>query len=461
MSLPLGMSSQRSFVFLAASLVFALLGGVVAIAAADGQQRDTGCWEEYGRAGFRGLRGPLQVVTPDGVDVDECTAAPSCFFGYQLGRSAPNRVFIPFGDDPNVACGAGENGPLLPAQFDRRTPRSVVSPQSTSTSTSTSTTTSTSTAAPTPISVAPKEPETTTSTSTTSTTTTQAPDTSQSTDPNTGSSTSTAAPTTTTTSTTTTSTTTTTQPASVGVGFVETFDNNTGLNRFHTGVYHRDEFLVSSVTWQGDHDADCGPPGTSRTIHRDNPNDIFYTCRDHLMTAVGDTAGYSTAFFTPKTTFINERSVSWDVNITDLGARQWWEVAILPLSSDDLVAARWLSPDPTGLDPYPNNSIVVGNGPFGRDFQVFADGSQSQPLSAPMCATDPEACGSKAIRRTFTVTDNGNGTVTVEAFGQKFLRNGSFPSGGFKVVFKDHNYTPDKDGVPVGYTWHWDNIIIK
>ncbi len=461
MSLPLGMSSLRPIVFVSASLVFALLAGVIAVAAADGQQRETGCWEEYGRAGFRGLRGPLQVVTPDGVNVDECTAASNCFFGYRNGRSTPNRVFIPFGEDPSVACGASENGPLLPALFDRRTPRSVAAPASTTTSTTTAT------SAPEPISVAPKEPETTTSTttstSTTSTTTTEAPGTSKSNSngvPTTESPTSTAAPTTTAAPATTTST-TTTQPPSVGVGFVETFDNNTGLNRFHTGVYHRDEFLVSSVTWQGDHDADCGPPGTSRTIHRDNPTDIFYTCRDHLMTAVGDTAGYSTAFFTPKTTFINERSVSWDVNITDLGARQWWEVAILPLSSDDLVAASWLSPDPTGLDPYPNNSVVVGNGPFGRDFQIFAAGNQSQPLSAPMCSTDPEACGSKAIRRTFTVIDNGNGTITVQAFGQNFTRNGSFPSGGFKVVFKDHNYTPDKDGVPVGYTWHWDNIIIK
>ena len=30
----------------------------------------------------------------------------------------------------------------------------------------------------------------------------------------------------------------------------------------------------------------------------------------------------------------------------------------------------------------------------------------------------------------------------------------------FEVYFKDHNYTPDKDDVPVGYTWHWDNIRI-
>ena len=51
--------------------------------------------------------------------------------------------------------------------------------------------------------------------------------------------------------------------------------------------------------------------------------------------------------------------------------------------------------------------------------------------------------------------------MTLVAFGDEFTFQGSFPDGDVNVVFKDHNYTPDKDGVPVGHTWHWDNVIVR
>ena len=75
---------------------------------------------------------------------------------------------------------------------------------------------------------------------------------------------------------------------------------------------------------------------------------------------------------------------------------------------------------------------------------------------------DPEGAASKAIRRPFSVTDNRNGTLTVNYGGfATYTVPGSFPAGEFRVVFKDHNYTPDKELIPVGHTWHWDNIVIK
>ena len=95
---------------------------------------------------------------------------------------------------------------------------------------------------------------------------------------------------------------------------------------------------------------------------------------------------------------------------------------------------------------------------------AHANGEDFNPLglvSGVVRRLDPEGCASKAIRRTFTITDNGNNTLTLKAFGQTYTFAGSFPTGGFNVVFKDHNYTPDKDGTPVGHTWHWDNIIIR
>ena len=101
---------------------------------------------------------------------------------------------------------------------------------------------------------------------------------------------------------------------------------------------------------------------------------------------------------------------------------------------------------------------------LGNDGNIVTNGMRRDPLGwQHVCgdwAVDPEGCSSKAIRRTFTVTDNRNGTVTVDFLGKKYTYQGSFPDQ-FKVYFKDHNYTPDKDGTPAGHTWHWDNIIVK
>jgi hypothetical protein len=251
---------------------------------------------------------------------------------------------------------------------------------------------------------------------------------------------------------------------------VETFDGNTGFGRFDWGIYHRDEFLVAQKSWSADHDLNCGSPDTQRTVIRDNPQTSFYTCRDHLMTSIGDTAGYSTGWFSPKQSFTGATQVSWDVNVTDLGARQWWEVMLVPTSFNSGVAscpqcavAGLLAPDPSGLPAYPRGSIVVGNGPFGRDINVSTDGvNRNVAQYQSICSIDPAGCASKAIRRTFSIADNRNGTITVNYGGMRtYTVPGSFPTGGFKVVLKDHSYTPNKDGRPVGYTWHWDSIIVR
>lgn len=257
--------------------------------------------------------------------------------------------------------------------------------------------------------------------------------------------------------------------------FFEGFNGNTGLSRFNTGIYHRGDSVGGSPwpgarTWSGDHDMNCGSPDTQRTIHRDNKMESFYVCRDHLMTSIGDTDGYSTGYFSPKQSFSSARTVSWDVNMTDLGSRQWWEVLIVPTSFSSGVSScpqcaviDFLSPSPSGLPSYPNGSIMVGNGPAGKDIKVIVNGvDQNVRQYYSYCSFDSEGCASKAIRRPFKITDNGNGTITVNYAGvETYTVRGSFPSGGFNVVFKDHNYTPDKDGIPVGHTWHWDNIEVR
>ena len=54
------------------------------------------------------------------------------------------------------------------------------------------------------------------------------------------------------------------------------------------------------------------------------------------------------------------------------------------------------------------------------------------------------------------------GDMTTESF----YAEGSFPDGAVKVVFQDHNYTPTKSdngvgGWPIGFTWHWDEIVVR
>lgn len=253
-------------------------------------------------------------------------------------------------------------------------------------------------------------------------------------------------------------------------GFSETFDGNRGLNRFRTGVFHRDVDVQThgsmSGSWSADHNIhnqDCGDPHTnSHTVTKANRPGAFYVCRDHMMTTMGDVDGYSMVWFTPNQTFNGQRTVSWDVNSTYLGTRKWWEVAIIPAGSSEVTCISWLPCDAPG---YARNSVIVGNRDDG--VQVWANGDEVGLDWRRRCQgeqryqLDPEGCNSKAIRRPWSVTDNGNGTLTVRFHTHSWTTPGSFPSGPFWVVFKDHNYTPDKDGRPQGYTWHWDNIVVR
>ena len=331
-----------------------------------------------------------------------------------------------------------------------------------------------------------------------STTTTVAPTTTTTVAPTTtgpAATTTTVAPTTTRPATTTTTTTTvaptTTRPATTttaatlppttvppttttppGAAFAETFTANTGLNRFRTGTHHRgvdaQGGALTSATWQADHDkhlTDCGDPNLfHHTADKADRTSSFYVCRDHMMTTMGDVDGYSVTWFTPAQVFNGRTKVAWDVTVTDLGDRQWWEVAIIPAGGPEATVIDWLSPDPSNLPNYPASSVVIGSGPFGGDFHVHSAGQDRTPTWQPMCgayALDPEGCASKALRRPWSVTDNRNGTITIRFNAFTWTVNGSFPSGDFEVIFKQHSYTPDKDGIPMGHTFHWDNIIIS
>ncbi len=265
--------------------------------------------------------------------------------------------------------------------------------------------------------------------------------------------------------------------------FTAGFTGNTGLDQFRSGVYHRnmgsqelgqpteiwgDSNAAHGGSWTADHDLACGTPDTQRSVtssREDFATDqLVYLCRDHLMTTMGDVDGYSIVWFSPDRVFDSAEfsTVSWDVNVTDLLKRQWWEVSIVPAGTEFLATTDWLA-DVANIGRYHPDAIVVGNGPFGGNVNLSVNGVDGYSGWQPVCGEwgmDPEGCASKKIRRSFSVADNNNGTVTVN-FGGMFTRTvpGQLPSS-FQVYFKDHNYTPDKDGQPTGHTWHWDNIAV-
>lgn len=339
----------------------------------------------------------------------------------------------------------------------------VVAPTTTTTIAPTTTVAPTTTAAAT----------TTSTTITTTTTTTAAP-------------TTTAATSTTTAPTTTTTTTTTVAPPA-GVQFAETFDNNTGLDRFHAGVWHRDPYTVDQTQWPGDHDMNCGTPDTSRTIHRGSPlsgtqrifpgssiggngvnfppGEYFYTCVDHLMTSVGDTSGTSILWFSPAMSFPSITEVTFNVNLTNLGMRKWWKVGIVS-------EAKWNSSD---------NNQCCGTGPGFLHLDGVLDSAdvlwftwnENQPHGllqigwdlGPCCGVQANpAPTDKATRFPVRITDNKNGTLTFSVAGQTLTRPNALPVCPCRVVFTDESYTPNKaedQQVTNPYTWHWDNVVVR
>lgn len=229
------------------------------------------------------------------------------------------------------------------------------------------------------------------------------------------------------------------------------------------GVYHRDSVAIRQTQWSGDHDLNCGTPDTQRVVHRAAPEESFWECADHLMTSMGDTSGYSLVWFKPNQTFVrsNTTSVSWDVSVTDLKSRKWWEVAVLPVDDPDEVCSPAFSPDPCGLPTWSESAVVAGTDHLwvgSTDHDLWGIGN----YCFGGWQADPEGCASKVIRRHFVLTDNLNGTVTLSMpdLGSEWTYPGNFPDQ-FKVVFKDHNYTPLKDGTPVGLTWHWDSVVVR
>lgn len=277
-------------------------------------------------------------------------------------------------------------------------------------------------------------------------------------------------------------------PSALDGSFAEEFTGNAGLNRFRRGIYHRNigaqQFGQEPViwgdanashggTWTADHDLSCGPPDTQRNLSSTKQptidfslDKIFYVCVDHVMSTMGNVDGYSIAWFSPDSQFDRtaHKRISWDVNVTDLGARQWWEVSIVPVGAKIPAASvSWLT-STANIGEHDARAVVVGSGPVGRTVNITSNKKNYYGSGRQLCGSyglDPSGCASKKIRRPFSIVDNENGTMTVN-YGGLFSRTipGKLPDK-FEVYFEIHSYNPDKDGKPSGYTWHWDNIRVE
>ncbi len=213
------------------------------------------------------------------------------------------------------------------------------------------------------------------------------------------------------------------------------------------------------ATWHGDHNMHCDPPDTYRIIHASRNKEQMFSCKQHLMTSMGDIDGYSLIAFSPKRKFTNARRVCWDVNLTDLGLRKWTEVHLIPLSQWRKSSMAYVNPERQNTDEtalgFPTGSI---NFSF-FNHQIRAWVGRSQRLSGSGWSAGHD----KATRYKHCLTDNRRGRINVyqdragRAYHGSF--SGSFPHR-FRLVFTDHNYTPTKDGMPIGFTWHWDTVTV-
>jgi hypothetical protein len=268
-----------------------------------------------------------------------------------------------------------------------------------------------------------------------------------------------------------------TAPGGRAPQFFEDFAQESGVQRFDRMVHHRNLALGGGghdfdETWSGDHNLQCEGPTTQRIVRpsRDGTDpEAFWWCapgndpaKGHFMTSMGDIDGFTVVAFSPRQTMQDVTSVCWDVNLTDLGARKWFEVTIVPEQAFQANRRSLAYTHPTFRQPSVNEfpagsfSFVF----FNHDVILYNGTDRVYAESGSGFGTND-----KARRYKHCLVDNGDGTVTATQErnnGTHTARaRGSFPDGPARVIFTDQTYHPDKDGTPQGLTWHWDNIEIR
>jgi hypothetical protein len=251
----------------------------------------------------------------------------------------------------------------------------------------------------------------------------------------------------------------------------------------------REQFTKIYEPFLADHATNCDGPNpevtplpqhlvtTRQDSDGANPDDSFYICKNHMMSALGDVAWYSNSSFWPRQEFdFSDGGVlEFDISVNlGHGQRSWWEILIAPR---DQMRVGTASADSAIDERYPPDRIVLNFGEMVRRIRVGTgdldpqgwqvDERQFGPFDwAYWNALHPDdpAITDRRIRRTMRITLQNDRIIwAIE------MANGDFdefavnlPSGlpfsrGL-VMFKTHAYTPRKQGNFDTYTFHWDNI---
>ncbi len=301
-----------------------------------------------------------------------------------------------------------------------------------------------------------------------------------------------------------------------GVVFSCDFATACPLDQF---VQFRDSWVVSYLTGEADHGiADgatidhpvCTAPEETRTWQREHPYQLSYRCLPggdpelaHQMSVVPDTSGYTWTGAAPDQVFEDVRRVSFTVNMTAAGIRNFWELSVIP-ADEAWVDAMPCIPvlpcndrydyDDIGAIGFGNNdadgsgfTIATPSRPNGHQYDLFnASADAAGDIVFAECAPSADICFSAAIqwdqvevrpRFPVVIEDRDDGLW----FGQEDL-DGTFywvtlpgqhlPDGPVRVVLKFHGYTPTKEGngpgfagnvsaSEGGFTWHWDDLVVE
>ncbi|MFN3254203.1 MAG: hypothetical protein ACE37B_00775 [Ilumatobacter sp.] len=251
----------------------------------------------------------------------------------------------------------------------------------------------------------------------------------------------------------------------------------------------KEHFTADYTPFLADHADDCTGPNpaisprpqrlirTTQDSNGSNPDPSFFICHGHMMSSMGDVAGYSVSSFWPRQEFDfgNGGTLEFDVSLHDgHGTRSWWEVMIVP--RDELRVAP--GPDDAPIsERYPENRIVLD---FRRNVRTIKVGTgELAPAGWIVNETqrgrwdfawwrdlhpDDPALDDGRIRRTMRVRlDTDRIVWGIETPDGSFDEwsvevPGGLPLEQGLVLFKTHAYNPTKDGNLDTYTFHWDDI---
>lgn len=282
---------------------------------------------------------------------------------------------------------------------------------------------------------------------------------------------------------------------------------------------YRDGFVISYDETQADHalaadwtieNGHCTAPETTRTLLRTQPYEHVYRCvpggnldAAHFMSHVQNNSGYNFVGSSPNLIFTDVERISFEVNMTTAGSRNFWEVAIVPAENaytngmacipvlpcndgddyDDLgaigfgtnshegTALHVATPDaPDGLDRRNNSRTDIDGGD-----QLL----EGLCPSSGWCWVNRLHTETTSVRDRYDVIierrDDGLTWFGIEETDGDFVWRADdidWPEGPVRVVLKFHGYTNTKSGTGPGFngnespsvggfTWHWDDFAVE